>query len=459
MKKSVKTIAGIGAGAILFALICCCLNYIYVTDSPWERILFHSYYEQDNIDNVFMGSSHVYCGVDPFLLDEINGDNNFNMSTSGQRWDDTYFLLKQVADDNKLKHVYLECSFWCTAGYDILNKETGEYEYTDYIDDPSNFSRAWNITDYMRPSVEAANIRIHSSNKDNTIETIFPFVRYRQNLFNGEAIAKNLETKRSEDYRNNVYKADEKDIIGMEKHIEFREKGYNFSSGGTLSDLRKLIKVDRNINKYGLGVKSEKYMRKCLDLCKDRNIPVTLFVVPIYDTQLISTGDYDSFVEKVRAMAGEYGTELYDFNLVKDEYLDIKREEYFKDIGHLNGAGSDFFTPFMWDVFTGTPEENADMFYASYAEKLASEPAKIYGLYFTDHDASSYEFTVASNRDDMDYRISRTVTEDNYTTQGPSEPILEYGEGDSFVLPSDQHGVITIEAKRDRDEYSMQVVY
>ncbi len=459
MKKSVKTIAGIGAGVILFALICCVLNYIYVTDSAWERILFHSYYEQDNIDNVFMGSSHVYCGVDPFLLDEINGNNNFNMSTSGQRWDDTYYLLKQVADDNKLKHVYIECSFWCTSGYNIKNAETGEYTYTDYIDDPDNFSRAWNIADYMKPSAKAAQILIHSSNKDNTMETIFPFVRYRQNLFDGEAIAKNLETKRSEDYRNNFYQADEMDIIGMEKHIEFRLKGYNYSSGGTLSDLRKLIKVDRDVKGHAIGEKSGKYMRKCLDLCRDRGIPVTLFVIPIYDTQLICTGDYDHYIDEVRAITDEYGIDFYDFNLMKSEYLDIRHEDYFKDIGHLNGDGSDFFTAVMWDVFGRSYDENADLFYGSYTEKLASEPAAIYGLYFTDHGEEEYEFTVASNRDDMDYRVSRTISEDNYASQSPPEVILDHGEGDSFILPVDQHGVITIEAKRDGDEYSMQVLY
>ncbi len=459
MNKRIKTLSGIAVGAILFAIICRVLNYIYVTDSAWERIMFHSYYEQDNIDNIFLGSSHVYCGVNPFMLDDINGDNNFNMSTSGQRWDDTYYLLKKAANDNRLKHVYIECSFWVTSGYSIKNKETGVYEYTDYIDDPDNFSRAWNITDYMKPSLEKAQILIHSSNKDNTMETVFPFVRYRQNTFDRKAILENIETKRSEDYHNYFYQADEKDIIGMEKHIEFREKGYNYSSGGTISDLRKLIKADRDVIGHAIGQKSGKYMRKCIDLCRKKGIPVTMYVIPIYDTQLISAGDYDHYIDEIRSVAEEYSVPFYDFNLMKSEYLDIRHEKFFKDIGHLNGEGSDLFTPVMWDVFNKAPEENRDKFFGTYKEKLASEPAGIYGLYFTDQGVGEYEFSIASNRDDMEYRVTRTVTEDNYASQGPEETVLEYGQGSSFVIPDDQHGMITIEARFDKDEYDMQVLY
>lgn len=61
-----------------------CLNYMYKPEkNDWTRILWHNFYHsQENIDCVLLGSSHVYCDIDPDILDEKNHMNNFNLATS-----------------------------------------------------------------------------------------------------------------------------------------------------------------------------------------------------------------------------------------------------------------------------------------------------------------------------------------------------------------------------------------
>ena len=84
--KWFRRIARIMARVLIFCVVLSGLNYIYVDVPPWERILWHNFYQSEGkIDNLYLGSSHVYYDIDPFLMDELNGQYNFNLSTSGSR--------------------------------------------------------------------------------------------------------------------------------------------------------------------------------------------------------------------------------------------------------------------------------------------------------------------------------------------------------------------------------------
>lgn len=202
MSKIIKTMAEIVVGFLLLVFICLRLDYMYVPDEAYYRVLFHSFYdEKENIDNVFLGSSHVYCDINPSILNKINGENNFNMSTPGQRWDNTYFLLKEVAARNKLKHVYLECYFGCDVDYVSWNREKRQYEVEDYIDKNENYSRSWLTSYYMNLGINKIAIQLNASNLDHLMENVFPFVRYREQTFNWDYVDNNIEYRKSDEYQ------------------------------------------------------------------------------------------------------------------------------------------------------------------------------------------------------------------------------------------------------------------
>ena len=60
------------------------MNYLYIDDTDeFSRYMLHEFYEEEeNIDRLYLGSSHVFCGINPVILDDINGENNFNLSGS-----------------------------------------------------------------------------------------------------------------------------------------------------------------------------------------------------------------------------------------------------------------------------------------------------------------------------------------------------------------------------------------
>ena len=85
-KRNLKRLLGIIAAGILFLSVCRILNFLYVEDDERARIMWHNFYEQDgNIDYICVGSSHVFNGVVPEILDQKTGENYYNMATTGQR--------------------------------------------------------------------------------------------------------------------------------------------------------------------------------------------------------------------------------------------------------------------------------------------------------------------------------------------------------------------------------------
>lgn len=443
MNGVIKRVLGLCFGFVIFVLLCESLNFLYVYDDSYHRILFHSYYEQKTIDNLFMGSSHVYCDVNPHTMDVLTGENNFNMATPAQRWDDTYFLLKEVTDKYEIKNVYLECYSWnLTRSYD-----EDEDKEVDYINDPENYFRAWDLSYDMKPSICKYEILATSADKDHILETIFPFVRYRTNLFDWDKIQKNINIKKGENYMNYKHHEDRCDIDDW--WFEYRDKGFMYSTR-KLYDQEKLFEQNRIYKENPIGQLSEKYFRKSIELCKDKGINVCVFVSPMQDIQLISAINYDIYLDSLRDICSEYDLKVYDFNLLKDEYFDGDRNDYYLDIAHLNGEGAEVFTEVLWRVLCVENENVQDYFYSSYSEKLFSEEPAIYGLFYSEGEEKVRQYTIGSNRK-MKYRIE--LISDNEAT----ELIQDFCYKDSFYIKSDWHGVIKINGIYQGNKFSIDI--
>ncbi len=471
MKRAVKVIIEIAFGACILLLACKGLNYLYVDYDAWHSILFNSYYDQENIDNLFLGSSHVYCDVDPAILDGINGQNNFNLATPLQRWDDTYYLLRESLDRYDVKNVYIECHFWVNTEHEAwIDKETG-YRTDDWIRSPGSFSRPWLITYEMKPSVNSLMMLLKSADADHMMEIIFPFVRFRMNAFNWEQIRKNIDEKKSPEAKDHTYRSEGEDADGSTMYVEYRDKGGYYSGNSRFLDREKIYHDERDFTVQGIGKISREYMKKTIRLCKDKGVNIKLYVSPMYDLQLISSDDYDRYVGELRALADECGVELYDFNLIKKEYLDIKDGDLFMDVSHLNGDGAGLFTPVLWSVLNGSKEENADKFYDSYKERQKADDPEIFGLYYKDinpgeevnYDGSpiytTRNYTIASNRDDMEYRVVRTIKDGDDSTEDEQECLQEWDKNRSFDIPIDQHGVFTVEGRSNGQELKIEIDY
>ena len=418
-----KRIAGILGMLLLFLVIGELLNVMYVSEGGRNRYLWHQFYEHEGeIDNLFLGSSHVFCGVNAVLLDDLNGQHNFDLSSAYQTLNASYYLLREADRKNSLSHVYLEMYYPVS-----LYIETGAENWLN-ID---HMELSWNKWEYF------ASIAVRDPR--HLPEICFPFYRFRRFLGDWDYITQTIEGKRTNTYYN-VFA----DGNGYEESMG---QGYIYSSR-VLQEHEKLMTSYTVLSENPMGEVSEQYLRKIISYCKEREIPITLFTVPMYGLSPVSTEHYDYYVDEIRTIAGEYGVAYYDFNLVKEEYLPIQRNEFFMDTDHLNGAGADFFTTFLNQVMSKEDSENEEYFHASFAERLRAEEPRVYGLYLREHtsqeepDQQMKTYWIASNReDDMEYNISLV------SDTGEVNLIQDFTENREFTLPAEEHGICTIRAR------------
>ncbi len=435
--RRLKGIVGIIGGIVIFQLIVSVLNYLYVSpvDADWERILLHNYYkDQGKIDNLYLGSSHVYCDINPAILDEANGQYNFNFSTPRQQLNASYIFLKETDRNNDLSHVYLELYY----RYNVIDLDEKESMDTEFL-------KNCRIRDFMKNSLAKTEFTFSIAGVDKYADIFLPFSRYRIKLDDWNGYVKDIiNRKKDEDYL--AYKYASKVGNG---YVEFREQGYRYTTQ-TYTDSQRRYHQIRVLRENPMGEKAEAYLRKIISYCQEREIPITLFISPIDGLEVVSTEHYDHYLNQVREIAQEYDVPLYDFNLTKEEYLPIQHGEYFRDEGHLNATGASMFTPFFYEVVTGEVSENAKYFHDSYEEKLMSEVPRIYGIYYRDFEQEDeygelkrFEtYWIAANRDTgMEYKIIMMPDE------GEQYTIQDFSENRKFTVLKEESGTCTVIAR------------
>lgn len=420
-----RIMPGILAGLLIFGEITHILDQMLVREDEWMRIMWHHFYEDaGKIDNIYIGSSHVYCDLDPAILDQLNGQYNFNLTTPSQRLNGCYYLLKEADRTNKLSHVYLELYY------------EGNYNDTELL----NYKCNWRNTDFMKPSLNKAAYWFAIGGPDQYINALLPFSRYRTSLGDWNRIKTNMERKEQEEYKNYQYERVYED--GNGRDIYERQGGYK--STREYKDSEKLRKQYEILTDYSIGERNEEYCHKMVKYCKEKGIPITLFISPIYDLQLVSTVDYDDYTAAIRAFAAEEGVPFYDFNLIKEEYLPIQDGKYFFDSGHLNQYGREKYTPFFYHVVSGEEADNEKYFCNSYEERLRESAPALYGVYeelSEEGDENRTLWAASSRGAEMEYRI--TLTPDGKRRR----QIQDFQSNMAFQVPLEEHGVCTIAAR------------
>lgn len=184
---------------------------------------------------------------------------------------------------------------------------------------------------------------------------------------------------------------------------------------------------------------AQRYLKKIILYCRERDIGLTLFVSPVYELHVYATENYDGFYNSVKEIADEYHVPFYDFNLVKESVLDIQHKENFMNLNHMNNTGSSLFTEVFFNIVNASPEDNDGCFYGSYAEKMSETDPAVYGIYFKETTSDAYLYKIASNRTgNIEYQISFYPLEgDGYIGQDFSENAL-------FYLPVGWSGTVVV---------------
>lgn len=352
MKTKKQTLLGwlFMAAAVIFLLwglvkIC---NYLLTDDSQsYTRLTMHELYgwadADEEVDTLFLGSSHCYRAYDPGLYEELTGKTAYNLGSSSQNYDTSYYLLREAARLYDLKTVYLDM----------------HYKFLFMDSEDRDLVQANIISDYMRPSLNKLSFLLTTTEAKNYTNRFFPFRRNWQQLGDPAYVQENLAKKRTESYRNYEPVTVEND----------RYAGRGFVWSDARLDVDAITWWD-NFGKVADDMKLDtaypvSYIERIVTFCQKNGIRLVFVTAPSLDQYLEAIGPYDPAHAYVQELAERYGVEYMDFNLAKTEYLNLTADDYI-DVDHLNGTGAEKLTRLLTEA-DGKPID--EYFNACYDDK------------------------------------------------------------------------------------------
>lgn len=399
-------------------------RFLLIDDrASYTRIMLHELYSQEeNIDVLFLGSSHCFHSLDPADADIIFGANTFNAGTSLQPLDASYALLKEADKTNDLREVYVELY------YGITN---------EIYENRTDLTSVYLVSDYMKHSVNRAALLLNASNPDYYVNSFILGRRNYEKLLDFPWMFENVTFKRTPFYRTFQY------VSG--KGEEYLGKGFvgsiiTLENSGIYCDYSEPAISDGYISDD-----SRTYIRKIIDYCQKHGIELTFYTAPMEDL-VLSTIDYDSYVRQVNALLEGTDVSYYDFNLCAPEILSLGAAD-FMDLNHLNINGAKKFTTVFSQFFTGALGD--DIFYETYSAKLdAMKDTPVLGLVLLEtenEDADTkrtWEITPALITPvELEYEI--TVFSDSFG----EIMVQEYNESRAVSVEKDDTGRIQVLAR------------
>lgn len=291
---------------LVFALLFTWLdNKFYSYDTSWEATDDWS----QEFDIVFMGNSHVYCNINPVIVNDALNINSIVLASATQPAEITYYNLRSLLNKTTPKALVIEANILNTTVKKIYdtNKEGNLYKNNDGIRNP--FERA------------------------NLVLRLIPVDRWLEAY---SALFRPMQTWTRLSKWNSRYKP-------------YMVLGYRVLTG-VFNKAVDLKTAEQHYREY-TGTYQEQesvtlelsYLKKSLELAQKKHIPVFIIKSPISS---YSKSNSDIMYELTRIADSYPAVSLvHDYNL-DTSAIGLTQEDFY-DGGHLNYLGAAKFTEYL----------------------------------------------------------------------------------------------------------------
>lgn len=272
------------------------LKQTYKNRNTPETEIWDSFYaqEKNSIDILFMGSSHMYNGIDPVVFYEETGLRGLNVSSSSANMFQLYYYLLESLKYQSPKYVVLDMY---------------SFHYTEDIDDAylaKTFDyMTWTSGIRLRGLLDWAN----KSEGRSITNRILPIIQFHGRW-------------------------KELDKIDFENYASFRngfiESWQNEIIAHTAYDSSKISD--------DVLWEEHEYFKKFVSLCKLKGIEIILILIPFVSSE-------ESYALQIRQAVESYNMPFFDFNetnLYKESGIDDSKD--FRNSGHINARGAEKLT-------------------------------------------------------------------------------------------------------------------
>lgn len=448
MKKEIIILA-----KIVCLLIClCCVDKLisrFVIDYSEDefKISMDQFHSQDNIDVLFLGSSHVFCGVNPNILSEKWEKDVYLAATPVQKPDTSYYLLKEAVELYHPKTVYLDMYYW-------VFRENSTDERTDYY---LNYFYA--VSDYLNSPYDRIRCILDGVPQEEWIHAFLPATRTSNRLFDIAYIEKNLKY----DYASVQIDKGDKGFRGVEN----QKDGIELTNGLLLSSQRdglwvELVNEDEldSISEKPIGDYAYKYLQKIIDLCSSNDIELILFCTPMTDFQVNELSNYDTYHNAVMDVATRNSIVFWDFNLANPQKVSYN-EDYFLDTHHLNMDGAEAFSVQLADVYLDYQKQgeiSEHYFCDSVNDKCEKDKSRLLGTLLKKN-GTAYELQPVKTSDSVvvNYHIYISLKDVNDDAKELIEVNID--EENTFVLQDASNYILRVEAEVNGKSFSCNDIY
>lgn len=287
---------------------------------------FYGYMEKDTIDVLCVGSSHVYCSINPVQMYDDYGIAAFNLAAGSQSVWYSYYYIKEALKTQKPKIIILDI-------YTVISEDN----YFDYTKTQGNLLN-------MKPSYNKWEA-LKAAETDKKVELFlgFPITHTRYN---------------------NLQKRD----FDLSKNGNGNFLGYYYSSRIVPYEESSIKDVGAVAERTPITEKAETYIRKCIELCQEKDIEIILTNAPWPNI----TEETQKRFNYVQDIADEYQVPFINGCLhTQDIGLDYAVDSM-GDGGHLNYTGAVKYTKWLSDYLKSNydlPDRRTDERYRVYQEQ------------------------------------------------------------------------------------------
>jgi hypothetical protein len=256
---------------------------------PLTNIVGGFYEEPANsVDVLFLGSSNVFCNVNPLLLFKEEGITAYDFASGAQRLEVSYFFLKEALKKQRLKAVII----------DVLA--------ISYQDDRRSEVDTHGALDNMPMSLAKMEVIKNMLKNDSRIYYLLPITKYHNKW-------KELTSK---------------DWLNL-----YKERYYPFKGQLICYNIEPMVYGKSLVELKEIPLCSKQALDNIVELCKKENIPLLFIKTP--NTKLWCQ-QYSDLAAKY---AEEKGVPFIDYNAMMDDIID-KNKDSFDGGYHLNDTGA-----------------------------------------------------------------------------------------------------------------------
>lgn len=286
----------------------------------YARVDVHNL-ETQRYDDIFVGTSHGKCGINPLKVDAVTGRKSFNFCMGGQFTVDSYYIVKEACRVNPPKRVVYEVD----PAYWMLEIPQDTTFGQTYLELPWSLVKA----EYFFAKFTDTDFR----------NALFPWYAFRNQL---DEISKNIETKTSSLYKEYG--------TGC-----FRETGQTYEAGGFI---RRLLvkgehKSDADLvlwNEKGVNPDRIRYFEKLVKLCREQGIELLAVTTPVPKENLEKYGEYQKADTYFTNYFNEAGVPYINFNTEKRHPGYRVDTDYADYDGHMYGDTADAFSEILGEA-------------------------------------------------------------------------------------------------------------